>query len=45
MIDIVDKKIGQKLKVYVNFEVVEKTKNYTIVRINGMSMVKTKRTF
>jgi hypothetical protein len=45
LVAIADKKIGQRIKVYVNFEVIEKTKNYTIVRVNGMSMVTTKRTF
>lgn len=45
VLGIGDKKIGEKVKLLVNFEIIEKTKNYTILRSNGIIILKTKRIF
>ena len=42
---ISDYKIGQRVSMIVNFEVIEKTKHYTIIRVKGLALTKTKRTF
>lgn len=40
-----DKKIGQGVKLIVNFNVIEKTKNYTIIQANNMTLVTSRRTY
>ncbi len=45
VLDIGSKKIGEKIKLLVDFEVVEKTKSYVIIRANNLIFVRTKRTF
>jgi hypothetical protein len=43
--EIGTKKIGERVKLIVNYEIVEKTKSYTILRVHGLTVVKTKRTY
>ena len=43
--DISNKKIGERVKLLVNFEVVEKTKSYTILRTSGITLMTKKRAF
>ena len=38
-IDIGDRKLTEKLNVIINFDVVEKTKSFTILRINSIHML------
>lgn len=40
-----DKKIGQKLQAILNYEVIEKTKSYLILKITGMYMVSAGRKY
>lgn len=41
--DIVDSKIGQGLKMLVNYEVIEKTKSFVVLRINSLSLQPSRR--
>ena len=43
--DIATKKIGQKIKAIINYTVIEKTKNYLVVRINTMNLAPEKRIY
>lgn len=38
-------KIGQKFRAIIEYEVIEKTKTYTVLRIRGFFLVNTKRQF
>lgn len=40
-----DKKIGQRLQAILNYEVVEKTKSFLILRITGMYMLAARRKY
>jgi hypothetical protein len=40
-----DKRVGEKIRLLVNFEVVEKTKSYVIIRANGITLMVSKRAF
>lgn len=40
-----DKKVGQKVDLLMNYLVIEKTKNYTILKVGGVNMVQSKRKF
>ena len=43
--DIAERKIGQKVRAIVDYEVIEKTKNYTVLQINGFYLVPSRRVF
>lgn len=43
--DIVGVKKGQKIQLIISFEVIEKTKSYTIIRANTISLRPSRRTF
>ena len=45
MPDVGDKEIGQRLQAILNFEVVEKTKNFTILKIRSTYLLPVKRKF
>ena len=45
MPDLGDKKIGEKIQSIVNYEVVEKTKSFTILRVSSMYLMPAKRKF
>lgn len=38
-------KVGQKIKATVSYEVIEKTRNFLIIKVNGISIIKSRRTF
>lgn len=40
-----DVKIGEKMKTIINYRVVEKTKSYTILKIDYVHLTKSRRTF
>jgi len=40
-----ENKVGERIKLLVNFEVIEKTKSYIIIRTNGITLMKKKRTY
>ena len=44
-IDLGDKKVGQRVKMIVNYVVIEETKRFVVLRINSMSLAVSKRTF
>ena len=41
--DIVDRKMGQPVQLLVNYEVIEKTKSFTVLRIRSLSLNFSKR--
>lgn len=43
--NIGDKKFGQRVKFLINFEVIDKTKNYTVVRVHSAIMTTNRRIF
>lgn len=43
--DIGDLKIGQRLQAIANYQVIEKTKSYTVLRINGFYLLSSRRKF
>lgn len=43
--NIEDRKVGQSLQAIVNFEVIERTRNYTIIRIHYLFPVDKKRVY
>jgi hypothetical protein len=43
--ELSDKKIGQQVRTICNFEVVEKTKSFTTLRLTNIYVTPTKRTF
>jgi len=45
MPDIGDKQIGQRLQAVLNYEVIEKTKSFTILRINFAHLLPVSRKF
>lgn len=45
MPDIGDKVVGQRLQAVVNYQVIEKTKSFTILRINHVHLLPTNRRF
>ena len=40
-----DKKIGQRVQIIVDYQVIEKTKSYCVIRINGSYLRPLKRAF
>lgn len=42
---IADKRIGQRINAIIDFEVIEKTKNYTALRINHIFLKPSRRRF
>jgi hypothetical protein len=44
-IEIGAQKLGEKVKLLVGYEVVERTKNYTIIRASSLTPYKTKRVY
>lgn len=42
---IADKKIGEKIKAIVNYKVIEKTKNFTILKIQSFYTIPARRSF
>ena len=40
-----DLTVGQKSRVIINYEVIEKTKTFTILRVTGLYFINSKRTF
>ncbi len=44
-IDLGNKKVGEKVKLIVNYIVTEETKRFIVLRINSMSLATTKRVF
>ena len=40
-----NKKVGQRAQAILNYEVIEKTKSFTILRITGIYLVPTRRKF
>lgn len=40
-----EKKIGQRVRTIINYEVIEKTKNYTILRISSIYLKPTARNY
>lgn len=45
MPDLGDKKIGQSIQGVINFEVVEKTRSFTILRVSHIHLLPVKRKF
>lgn len=45
MLGIGDKKIGQKLQAIIDFDVIEKTKTFTILRIKSVYLLPVRRRF
>lgn len=43
--DLGNKRLGQRLQAIVNYEVIEKTKSFTILRITSISLLPTRRRF
>lgn len=41
--DIVGKKKGERVQILINFEVIEKTKSFTVLRINSLSLQVSRR--
>lgn len=40
-----DKKIGQRVQLIVDYQVIEKTKSYCVLKVNGAYLRPSKRTF
>ena len=40
-----DRKIGEKIKGIINYEVIEKTKNYAVLRILSMNLILAARVY
>ena len=40
-----DMSVGQKSRAIINYEVIEKTKTFTILRVNGLYFINSKRKF
>ncbi len=43
--DLGDVSIGQKVRTIINFDVIEKTKSFTVLRIKSISVMPTRREF
>ncbi len=41
--DIVGKKKGQAVQIIINYEVIEKTKSFTVLRVNSLSLQVSRR--
>ncbi len=42
---ISEKKIGERFRGIMNYQVIEKTKSFTMIKIKMLSIIQTKRTF
>lgn len=42
---LADKREGQKLRVIINYKVIEKTKSFSVLKIQAMQVFQTKRKF
>lgn len=42
---ISDKKVGQKVGLNIKWEMIEKTKNYIVLKVSGISLVISRRSF
>lgn len=45
MVNLADMKEGQRLRVIINYKVIEKTKSFTVVKVNFVQPLPTKRKF
>ena len=45
ILDIGGKRVGERIKIIIDYEIVEKTKSYMILKVNNSYVLKTKRSF